>query len=103
MTPPGVANEATSSKRDNNPANNNGTQTTSPKNVLLRVERTLSRIGKNRTRVDSGEHHKAPYLQARHSGAGAVAFHFWIRCEGNMANEGLRDLYIDELKDLYNA
>ena len=48
-----------SSNRDNNLVNNSGTQTTSPKNVLLKEERTRSRTGKNRTRVNSGEHHKS--------------------------------------------
>ena len=59
MTPPRVANEAASS-RDNNLANSKGTQTISPKNALLKVERTRSRIGKNRTRADSDEHRKPP-------------------------------------------
>ena len=46
------------SNRDNNLVNS-GTQTTSPKNVLPKEERTQSRTAKNRIRVNSGEHHKS--------------------------------------------
>jgi hypothetical protein len=47
-----VADKPASSNRDNNLANS-GTQTTAPRNVLLREERTRSRTRRNRTRVDS--------------------------------------------------
>lgn len=62
MTLPRVVDKAASNSRDNNLANNSsGTQMTAPRNALLRVERTRSRtIGRNRTRVDSGEHRKVP-------------------------------------------
>jgi len=49
-----VADKPASSNRDNNLVNS-GTQTTAPRNVLLREERTRSRIRRNRTRVDSEE------------------------------------------------
>jgi hypothetical protein len=106
MTPPRVADKEASSNRGNDPANHSGIQTTTPRNVPLRVERTQSRSGKNTTRVDSGEHHKASDVRPRHCGAGFLELHFIFyvhRGGGNMANEGLSDLYIDELKDLYNA
>ena len=79
MTPPRAANKEASSNRGNNPANNSGTQTTSPKNVIPKEERTRSRTGKNRTRVESGEHHKVLNLQPWHSGVGAVELHFIFR------------------------
>ena len=74
MTPPRVVDKAASNSRDNNLANNSsGTQMTAPRNALLRVERTRSRmIGRNRTRVDSGEHHKSQDDQPRHSCVGAL-------------------------------
>ena len=46
------------SNRDNN-LGNSGTQTTSPKNVLRKEERTRGRTAKNKIRVNSGEHHKS--------------------------------------------
>ena len=60
MTLPRVVDKAVSNSKDNNLANNSsGTQMTAPRNALLRVERTRSRmIGRNRARVDSGEHPK---------------------------------------------
>ena len=45
-------------QQDNNLVNS-GTQTTAPKNVLPKEERTQSRTAKNRIRVNSGEHHKS--------------------------------------------
>jgi hypothetical protein len=45
------------SSRGNHLASIRRTRMTDPKNALPKAERTRSRIGKNRTRVDSGEHH----------------------------------------------
>ncbi len=53
MTPSRAA-----SSRGNNPDSNRRTRTTSPKNGLPKEERMWSRTGKDKTRVDSGEHHK---------------------------------------------
>jgi len=73
MTPPRVPERAATNSRDKNLANNSsGTKMTAPANVPLRVERTRSKIGKNRTWVDSGEHHKASNLRPRRSAVGAV-------------------------------
>ena len=57
------------SNRDNN-LGNSGTQTTSPKNVLPKEERTQGRTAKNKIRVNSGEHHKRMTDRARHPGVG---------------------------------
>ena len=78
MTPPSLANKEASSNRGNNPANNSGTQTTSLKNVVPQEERMRSRTGRNRTRVDSDEHHKVLTLQPR-LWRRAVKLHFIFR------------------------
>jgi hypothetical protein len=76
MTPPRVADEAASSNRDSNLANNSGIQRSALRNVLLRVERMRSRIGKSRIGVDSGEHHKASDVRPRRCDAGVAELHF---------------------------
>ena len=55
---------------------NNGIQTIVLKNVLLKEEQMLSRIAKNRTKVDSGELRKAPDSSpgASHHESGLLAF-----------------------------
>jgi hypothetical protein len=76
-SPPRVAGRAASSTN----LADNGIQTIVLKNVLLKQEQMLSRIVRNRNKVDSGELRKAPDTQPWHFTpcVGAVGFHFTSR------------------------